>query len=92
MNNMSERTLRTYLVISILINLWLFLLWNKSNMDNNICKTQINSLNQTNDSLNSELFPLQVELGRYEIAHEIFMERNPKAASQFSDIISKETE
>jgi hypothetical protein len=39
-----------------------------------------------------ELFPIQIELGRYQVAYEIFMERNPKAASQYGDIISQETE
>ena len=39
-----------------------------------------------------ENFPCQIELNRYKIAYEIFIERNPKAASQFGDIISDETE
>jgi len=99
MNNMSERKLRTFFVISLLLNLWGLLMWNKSIMDYNKCETQINqfskeidSLRHVNDSLYWELFPVQLELGKYEFAHEIFMGRNPKAASQFSDIISKETE
>lgn len=52
----------------------------------------IDSLQKRCDSLYWELFPVQVELGRYETAYEIFMERNPKAASQYGDIISQETE
>ena len=39
-----------------------------------------------------ENFPILTQLGRYEIAYEIFKERNPKAASQYGDIISNETE
>ena len=39
-----------------------------------------------------ELLPVQIELGRYQVAYEIFVERNPKAASQYGDIISQETE
>ncbi len=58
-----------------------------------ISKAQtIDSLQKVIDSLHAEVFPCQVELGRYQIAYEIFMERNPKAASQYGDIISKETE
>lgn len=58
-----------------------------------IAKSQtIDSLQNLVDSLYSENFPCQVELGRYQVAYQIFMERNPKAASQYGDIISEETE
>ena len=50
------------------------------------------SLQHVIDSLNAELFPVQIELGRYQVAYDIFMSRNPKAASQYGDIISNETE
>lgn len=53
---------------------------------------QRDSLQKLSDSLSMELFPKEIELGRYEVAFQIFMERNPKAASQFGDIISEETE
>ena len=52
----------------------------------------IDSLEKRCDSLYWELFPVQVELGRYQVAYEIFMERNPKAAKQYGTIISEETE
>jgi hypothetical protein len=52
----------------------------------------IDSLQNTIDSLHAENFPCQIELGRYQIAYEIFMERNPKAAKQYGTIISEETE
>lgn len=52
----------------------------------------IDSLQKRCDSLYWELFPVQVELGRYETAYEIFMERNPKAAKEYGTIISEETE
>jgi len=58
-----------------------------------IAKAQtIDSLQNKIDSLQAELWPLKVELNRHEIAYEIFMERNPKGAKQYSDIISHETE
>jgi hypothetical protein len=58
-----------------------------------ITKTQtIDSLQKRCDSLYDELFPAQIELGRYQVAYEIFSQRNPKAASQYGDIISNETE
>ena len=52
----------------------------------------IDSLQTLADSLHAENFPCQVELGRYQIAYQIFMKRNPKAAQQYGTIISEETE
>ena len=58
-----------------------------------IAKAQaIDSLQHKIDSLETEMWPLKVELGRYEVAYEIFMERNPKGAKQYGDIIANETE
>ncbi len=58
-----------------------------------IAKAQtIDSLQKVADSLHAEIFPCQVELGRYQVAYQIFMERNPKAAKQYGDIISEETD
>lgn len=55
-------------------------------------KQKIDSLQNVVDSLDAELFPVRIELGRYEVAYQIFMERNPKAAEQYGTIISEETE
>jgi hypothetical protein len=52
----------------------------------------IDSLQKVADSLYAENFPCQIELNRYQIAYEIFMERNPKAAKEYGSIISEETE
>jgi hypothetical protein len=58
-----------------------------------IAKAQmIDSLQKRCDSLEAELWPASVELGRYEMAYQILLERNPKAAKQYGDIISNETE
>lgn len=58
-----------------------------------IAKAQtIDSLQHLADSLYMELFPTQIELGRHLVAFEIFAERNPKAAEQYAEIISSETE
>ncbi len=50
------------------------------------------SLQLVADSLYNENFPCQVELGRYQNAYEIFLRRNRKAANQYGNIISEETE
>jgi hypothetical protein len=52
----------------------------------------IDSLNGVIDSLEQHLYPISIELNRHETAFQIFLERNPKAAKQYGDIISQETE
>jgi len=44
------------------------------------------------DSLDAENYSCQIELNRFQVAYEIFIKRNPKAAQQYSTIISEETE
>lgn len=61
-------------------------------MDLEKTKKSLDSLQKVNDTLYSNLYPCEIQLNRYEIAHQIFINRNPKAALQFSDIISNETE
>jgi hypothetical protein len=53
---------------------------------------KIDSLQHLVDSLDMENYPCQIELNRFQVAYEIFMKKNPKAASQYGDIISDETE
>lgn len=58
-----------------------------------ILKAQyVDSLHKVIDSIHNENFVCQIEKGRYDVALEIFMERNPKSAKQFATIISEETE
>jgi len=52
----------------------------------------VDSIVKVNDSLRMELFPLETQLTRYQVAFGILAERNPKAAKQYGDIISNETE
>jgi hypothetical protein len=44
------------------------------------------------DSLQSELFQTQSQAGRYEVALELFKEKNKKAADEFELILSTQTE
>ena len=58
-----------------------------------ISKAQlIDSLQHLSDSLYGENYPCQIEKSRYETALQIFHRRNPKAAEEYSTIISNETE
>lgn len=53
---------------------------------------KVDSLQNQVDSLHAKNYPCQIELSRYQTAYEIFVKRNPKAASEYGDIISNETE
>lgn len=94
-----EKKLMTIIVVLLLSIIWITLIWSSSSLEvkdkefqiNQLTK-QVDSLEVLSDSLSVELFPAQVELTRYQVAYEIFLKRNPKAASQFGDIISDETE
>jgi Na+-transporting NADH:ubiquinone oxidoreductase subunit NqrC len=99
MNNMSDKTLRILVVIFALLSLYTTFMLSNASVDLKKQKVEIEQLNKDvdsltilSDSLSVELFPSQVELTRYQIAFELFVKRNPKAASQYGDIISQETE
>lgn len=83
---------RTYFVIACLSMIWGYNQYLRSNDEIKHLENQVTKLEFERDSLNSELFVKHVELGRYEVAYEIFLERNPKAAEQYGTIISEETE
>ena len=44
------------------------------------------------DSLKSELFVTEVQLGRYEVAFEMFKEKNRIGAEEFELILTTQTE
>lgn len=96
----SEKSLRISFVVVCLGFLWSLLsmqnyrekyqsIVTKTDSTNNY---KIDSLQRLVDSLDMENYPCQIELNRYQVAYEIFTRRNPKAASQYGDIISEETE
>jgi phage-related protein len=64
----------------------------KAQKEMNDYKEQVTILRFKNDSLYSELYPAQNELDRHIEALHIFLKRNRKAAEQYADIISDETE
>lgn len=96
---MNNKTLRILIVVFGLLFCYAGAMWNKSDGIVKKQKVEIqrlalqnDSLRFVSDSLYSENFPCQIELGRYQVAYEIFMERNPNAAKQYGTIISEETE
>lgn len=50
------------------------------------------NLQETVDSLQNELFIKSTEVGRYEIAFEIFKEKNKTGAQEFELILTTQTE
>lgn len=99
METMSNKSLRIAFVVVSLAFLWT-LLRNEQFRGRNkdltsevtVLENKVDSLKLVADSLYDENFPCQIEVGRYQVAYEIFMERNPKAAKEYGTIISEETE
>ena len=95
----NEKKLMSIIVLLLLSIIWTTVMLSNSvvvikdkDIQINQLTKQVDSLEVLSDSLKVELFPVEVQLGRYQVAYELFLERNPKAASQFGDIISHETE
>jgi hypothetical protein len=58
-----------------------------------IAKAQtIDSLTNVIDSISAENLPLQIQLGKYDVALELLREKNKKAAEEFELILSTQTE
>lgn len=96
---MTDKNLKIIIVVFGLSFLYSTAMWNKKDFEVKrqkeqilVLKNKIDSLQKFSDSLHMELYPAQIELSRFQIAYNIFLERNPKAASQYGDIISEETE
>lgn len=101
---MTNKTVRIAAVLTFLALIYFFLMWGNQKQEIkqlksvsqqvtiDSLKNRCDSLQKLSDSLYDENFPCQIELGRYEVAYRIFLERNPKAAEQFGTIISEETE
>jgi hypothetical protein len=56
------------------------------------CQTKLVIQTKRADSLEVELFPLEIQLSRYEMAFTIMARRHPECADIYSTIISEETE
>ena len=88
----TETRLRAGFVVSILTSLWLIVMWNNSLITVNEQKTTIESLTNISDSLRDESFIHFVEASRYEMALEIYKDKNPKAVEEIELIKTTQTE
>jgi hypothetical protein len=88
----TETRLKSAFVLSILTSLWLIVMWNNSVITVKEQKNTIDSLTNISDSLRDESFIHFVEASRYEIALEIYKDKNPKAVEEIELIKTTQTE
>lgn len=90
--NFTMKQLSIAFVIISLSFLWSLAMLQKHRDKNVKLEKEKLELNKKIDSLNSEIFVLELQNFRLERAVRIFEEKNPVASSQLGDIISDETE
>ena len=88
----TETKLRGGLVLTILVLLWFTLMWSNGIVTIKEQKNTIDSLTNLSDSLRDESFIHFVEASRYEIALEIYKDKNPKAVEEIELIKTTQTE
>ena len=88
----TETKLRAGLVISILTTLWLTVMWNNEIIIYKTQESKIDSLTNLVDSLYHESFVNSIESNRYQIALEIYREKNPEAVDEIELIKITQTE
>jgi predicted nucleotide-binding protein (sugar kinase/HSP70/actin superfamily) len=87
-----ETKLKAGLTVSILLTIWMSVMW--GNAGNKVIDQQktIDSLTNLSDSLYDESFQNSIETMRYEAALEIYKEKNPKAVEEIELIKTTQTE
>ena len=88
----TETKLRLGLTVSILLTLWMSVMLNNSIITVKEQKNKIDSLTNISDSLHDESFIHFTEFSRYEMALEIYREKNPKAVEEIELIKTTQTE
>lgn len=88
----TETRLKSALVLSILTSLWLIVMCSNSIITVKEQKNTIDSLTNISDSLRDESFIHFVEAARYEMALEIYKDKNPKAVEEIELIKITQTE
>jgi hypothetical protein len=88
----TETKLKSAFVLSILTLLWLIVICSNSIITVKEQKNTIDSLTNISDSLRDESFIHFVEASRYEMALEIYKDKNPKAVEEIELIKITQTE
>ena len=88
----TETKLRVGLTKSILLILWMSVMW--SNSRNKVIdqKNTIDSLTGVTDSLHDELFISKVEIARHEITREEILKPNKELNKRYEEYYNHETE
>ena len=91
--SMSPKSLKIVVVILSLFLIWGLVMNNKKQISyDKQLSIKCDSIQHVADSIHNKSYEDEIELNRYQIAFEIFLKRNPKAAEEYGDIISNETE
>ena len=91
--SMSPKSLKIVVVILSLFLIWELVMNNKKQISyDKQLSIKCDSIQHVADSIHNKSYDDEIELNRYQIAFEIFLKRNPKAAEEYGDIISNETE
>ena len=88
----TETKLRAGFVLTILVLLWFTVMWSNGVTTIKEQKNTIDSLTNLSDSLRDESFIHFVEASRYEMALEIYKDKNPKAVEEIELIKTTQTE
>jgi hypothetical protein len=88
----NETILRGCLVLTILVSLWMMVMWNNDIIVINNQKNKIDNLTFDRDSLQAEIFILKVELGRHELTREEMFSRHKELEKEYNEYIEHETE
>jgi hypothetical protein len=88
----NETILRASLVLSIILLLWVTLMWNNDIVIMGNQKNTIDSLKNRSDSLYDENFIKSVEIGRDELTWEYVKEKFPNVYNDAMKYKSHETE
>jgi hypothetical protein len=91
--SMSPKSLKIVVVILSLFLIWELVMNNNKQISyDKQLSIKCDSIQHVADSIHNKSYDDEIELNRYQIAFEIFLKRNPKAAEEYGDIISNETE
>lgn len=77
------KVLSTAVVVAMLMLFAQVYLNKKANDEINLCNFEVDTLEYRVDSIKSEMFVLETQLNRYQIAAEMLEDENRQAASEF---------
>lgn len=92
------KTMKEKIIVTVcLLLITVVLMYQQQRIDQEKQKAQeaqqlVQQLQTSLDSIDQEMLPLQIEIGRYEVALSILKDLDPKAAEKYEMVLSKYTE